>query len=210
MASACLTLYETTFDLRFFREARTLCDDLIRLFGDPDGGGFFQTGVDAEALVVRPKDLYDNAVPSGNSAAAEVLQRMALFTGEATYEQAGTSALRLVRKGMETAPTGFGTALCALDLYVGPSYEVAIAGDPSSSETRALAHEVFRARFLPNIVLAAGMPDERLARVVPLMAGRRQSDGHATAYVCERFACRTPVTMPPDLAAQLTASRNDP
>ena len=120
MASACLTLYETTFELRWFEEAVTLADELLRLFRDDERGGFFQTGSDAEALVLRPKELYDNATPSGNSVAADVLLRLALLTGDAAYEHAGLSALRLIRDAMAGAPTGFGQALCALDLYVGP------------------------------------------------------------------------------------------
>jgi uncharacterized protein YyaL (SSP411 family) len=205
MASACLTLYETTFDLRYFREARTLCDDLIRLFGDPDGGGFFQTGEDAEALVVRPKDLYDNAVPSGNSAAAEVLQRLALLTGEADYERAGVSALRMVRDAVGRAPTGFGQALCGLDLYLSSVREVAIVGELDRQDTQRLVREV-HGRFLPNAVLAASPPgDEAAAREVALLRDRPARDGRATAYVCERFVCQAPVTDPKDLLGQLTA-----
>jgi uncharacterized protein YyaL (SSP411 family) len=204
LANALLTLYETTSDLRWFEAARTLCNSLIELFADDDRGGFFQTGTDAERLVIRPKDLYDNAVPSGNSAAAEALQRMALFTGEAAYEKAGVSALRLVHDAMAQAPTGFGSALCALDLSVGPAHEVAIVGDPEGADTVALRNEVVRVRYLPNVVLAVGPADEEAARVVPLMADRVQVNGEATAYVCERFACMAPVTAPSELAAQLS------
>ncbi len=130
MAAACLTLYETTFELRWFEEAVTLADELLRLFHDDERGGFFQTGSDAEELVLRPKELYDNATPSGNSVAAEMLLRLASFTGDAEYERAGLSALRLIRDAMAGAPTGFGQALCALDRYLGPSNEIAIIGDP--------------------------------------------------------------------------------
>jgi uncharacterized protein YyaL (SSP411 family) len=192
LASACVDLYEATFDERWFEEARRLADDLIRLFRDPDGG-FFQTGVDAERLVLRPKELLDNAVPSGNSVAAEVLQRMALFTGETSYEQAGVSALRAVHDLLPRAPTAFGTALGALDLYLSAAKEVAIAGDPADDRTRALIAEVW-GRYLPNVVLAASADGDRSA--IPLLRGRKPVDGRPAAYVCERFVCRRPATEP--------------
>jgi uncharacterized protein len=207
LAAACLALFETTFELRWFEEARGLADELLERFRDEDRGGFFQTGSDAEPLVIRPKDLYDNAMPSGNSVAADVLQRLALLTGEPAYERAGVSALRLVRTAMAQAPTGFGHALCALDLYLGPSREVAIVGDPRGEETRALAAEVTVRRYLPNVVLAVAPPDDETARTaVPLLRDRAPVDGRATAYVCERFACRLPVTDPDTLAGQLTST----
>jgi uncharacterized protein len=204
LAAALLTLYASTGDLRWFLEARRLVDDLLRLFADRERGGFFQTGADVDALVIRPKDLYDNAVPSGNSAAADVLQRMALLTGDRELEASGVSALRLVRDVLGRAPAGFGHALSALDLYLGPSREVAIVGSMQEPATRALAEEVLAARFLPNTVLAIGEPgDERAARAVALLRDRSQVDGLATAYVCQRFACRLPVTTADELAEQL-------
>jgi uncharacterized protein len=199
MAGACLDLYETTFDVRWFEEARRLADELIRLFHDPEGGGFFQTGADAERLVLRPKELFDNAVPSGNSAAAEVLLRLSLFTGEASYERAAASALRTIRDLLVRAPTAFGTALGALDLYLGPSREIAVIGAAEDARTAALLDEV-RRRYLPNVVLAAG-PGDRSP--IPLLAGRTAVDGKPAAYVCEHFSCRRPVTEPEELAAQL-------
>jgi uncharacterized protein YyaL (SSP411 family) len=203
MAEACLTLYETTFDLRFFKEARAFADDMILLFRDEDAGGFFQTGADAEELVLRPKELFDNAVPSGNAAAANVLQRLALLTGDVEYERAGTSALRLVRELMARSPTGFGHALCALDLYVGASREVAIVGDPEAEDTRRMVAEV-HTKFLPNVMLAVASPDDAVAPdTVDLLKDRPQLDGKPTAYVCERFVCQLPVTDPEALAAQL-------
>jgi uncharacterized protein len=202
LAGALMTLYETTSEIRWFVAARDLCDRLIDLFHDPDGGGFFQTGSDTEGLVVRPKDLYDNAVPSGNSAAAGSLLRMGLFTGDASYERAGASALRLVRDVMTSAPTAAGQALSALDLYLGPSYEVAITGEPGAAETRALIDEVVRTTWRPNVVLAVAAPDDPAsARAVPLLLDRPERDGSPTAYVCQRFVCRLPVTTAPELHA---------
>jgi uncharacterized protein YyaL (SSP411 family) len=136
-----------------------------------------------------------------------VLQRLALLTGEAAWERAGLSAIRLVRDALGRAPTGFGHALCALDRYLGPSREVAIVGAPDDPRTDALVDEVVRARYLPNVVLAVGAPgDAEAAATVPLLRDRPQLDGTPTAYVCERFACRTPVTTPEELAGQLAAA----
>jgi uncharacterized protein YyaL (SSP411 family) len=204
LASACLSLHAATGDLAWFRESVRLADELARLFADEVRGGFFQTGSDDAALVIRPKELYDNAVPSGNSAAADVLQRIALLTGDPERERLGVSAIRLVRDVLGRAPTGFGHALCALDLYLGPSREVAIVGDPGRPETEALVDEVLAARFLPNTVLAIGAPEDRAAAdAVALLRDRSPVDGEPTAFVCQRFACRLPVTRPEDLAAQL-------
>ena len=204
LASAMLTLFSRTGELRWFREARRLVDDLLRLFADQDRGGFFQTGIDVDPLVIRPKELYDNAVPSGNSASAEVFQRMALLTGDPELELIGISAIRVVRDVLGRAPTGFGHALSGLDLYLGPSQEVAIVGSMDEPATRALADEVLAARFLPNTVLAiAGPDDDDAGEAVALLRDRTQVDGLPTAYVCRRFACRLPVTTTEDLADQL-------
>jgi hypothetical protein len=184
-----LSLYETTGDVTWFEEARRTADDLITLFADDDRGGFFQTGSDAEALVIRPKEIQDNSVPSGNSAAAEALQRLAMFTGEARYERAGVSAIRLVRDLMIDVPVMFGAALCALDLCVGPAMEVAIVGDPASRQP--LLDEVFSSRYLPNVVVAAG---DGYPGPVALLRGRSEVDGKAAAYVCRGFVCEEPAT----------------
>jgi uncharacterized protein YyaL (SSP411 family) len=203
LASALLSLFARTGDLRWFLEARRLADDLIRLFADEERGGFFQTGIDVDPLVVRPKELYDNAVPSGNSVAAEVLQRLALLTGDRDLERLGVSAVRLVRDALGRAPTGFGHALQALDLSLGPTQEVAIVGQPEPARA-ALVDEVLAARFLPNVVVAIAAPDDDdAASEVALLRDRPLVDGKPTAYVCHRFACRLPVTSPDDLAGQL-------
>jgi uncharacterized protein YyaL (SSP411 family) len=204
LADALLLLYQRRGELRWFREARRLADELLQRFRDEEHGGFFTQGSDAEPLVVRPKDLYDHAVPSGNSAAAEVLQRLALLTGEAGYERAAASCFGPIGSLIAQAPTGFGQALCALDLSLGPSREVAIVGDPASPDTRAMVDEVTTARYRPNVVLAVAAPgDVDAQREVALLRDRPAVDGRATAYVCERFVCTLPVTEPADLRAVL-------
>ena len=198
-----LALAEATLDPGWITEARSLAEDLLRLFHDDRRVGFFQTGSDAEALVVRPKELFDNAVPSGNSVAADVLQRLGLIYGDQRYERAGVDALRLVRDLLPRSPTGFGHALCALDLYTSNVREVALVGDRESEAVRLLAEEVW-GRFIPTHVMAAGAPGDPASEAIPLLAGRDAVDGRPAAYVCERFVCQRPVTDPAELAAQLT------
>jgi uncharacterized protein len=200
LADGLLSLAEARLDPRWIVEARALADELLGSFEDRDRGGFFQTRSDADELVVRPKDLQDNATPSGNSAAAMVLLKLAHLTGDAEYERAGASALRVVRDAMARWPIGFGHALGALDLYLGPVKEVAIVGDPADPATRALANEVSAERFLPNHVMAGGTDGNG----VELLHDRVPRDGRPTAYVCERFVCKLPVTEPAQLAEQLS------
>ncbi len=202
MAEACLTLYETTFEPRWLREAVALADELLGLFTDPEGG-FYQTGADAERLVVRPRELFDNAVPAGSSVAAEVLLRLGRLLGSERYEQAALGALRVVQGLFARAPTGFGHALGAADFALSKVREVAIVGEPGAPDTGALLAEV-RRRYRPNQVVALAPPaDAEAAKVVPLLADRPAVDGRATAYVCEHFACQQPVTEPEALALQL-------
>jgi uncharacterized protein len=202
VARALLTLAETTLDLRWYEEARVIARDLVARFHDADRGGFFQTGSDAEALVVRPKELTDNAVPSGNSAAADVLLRLALLDGDADLERAGASALRVVRNALPRAPSAFGNALCALDLYLSAPREVAIAGSEDDPATAELAGRVW-SRFRPTMVLLGGDPSAAGWDDAPLLAGKGLVGGRPAAYVCERFACRRPVTSPEELEREL-------
>jgi uncharacterized protein YyaL (SSP411 family) len=202
MAEACLTLYETTFQTRWLHEAAALADGILELFADPKGG-FFQTGTDAERLVVRPKELFDNAVPAGSSVAADVLLRLGRLLAEERYEATALRALRSVRELLARAPTGFGYALGVADFALSRVREVAIVGEPKAPDTAALLAEV-RGRYRPNQVVALAAPGDRDAvAAVPLLADRPTLDGHATAYVCEHFACQQPVTEPAALAAQL-------
>jgi uncharacterized protein YyaL (SSP411 family) len=204
MADACLTLYETTFDLRWLRQARRLAEAMLELFADPDGDGFYQTGRDAERLVVRPRELFDNAIPAGSSVAADVLQRLGRLTATPDWEQAGLTALRPVLGVLARAPTGFGHALGAADFALSRVREVAIVGQPAADDTRALLARVWSS-YQPNRVLAAAAPDDRTAQAeVPLLADRPALEGRATAYVCEHFVCQLPVTDPEALAVQLT------
>jgi uncharacterized protein YyaL (SSP411 family) len=196
LLEALVALYESTFEPRWFGAARELADDIIERFGDPERGGFFQTSSDHERLVARRKEIDDAPIPSGQSSAAFGLLRLAALTGEARYEEAGLGVLRLFADLLQRSPLAFGHLLQALDFHLSPVREVALVG----ADTRALAR-VVRGTYRPDVVLAGGDGEDDGG--VPLLAGRTARDGSATAYVCERFACRAPVTDPAELAALL-------
>jgi uncharacterized protein YyaL (SSP411 family) len=202
LASGLLHLYEATGDATWFTFARQCCDQLLEHFHDHELGGFFQTADDAESLLLRPKDLYDNAVPGGNSAAARALMTMAWYTGERLYEEAANTALALIAGVAARAPSGFGTALCAIDMAVGPSREVAIVGPPDDAVAREMVDAVRRSRYEPNTVVAVG---DAADEAVPLLVGRTFA-GRPTAYVCHRFECLLPVTTAEALEGQLTTT----
>ncbi len=199
LADGLLALYEASFDPRWFAEARALIDQAIALFADEKNGGFFDTGNDHEELVSRPKDIMDNAIPSGNSVAVDVLLRLAAFTGEQAYRQRADDYLRSMSDILIEHPQAFGQAISALDFVLSSSLEIAIIGEPSAADTRALL-EVVNTRYLPESVLACSSPDNTKAtQTIALLADRPLKDGRASAYVCQNFACQAPANTPVEL-----------
>jgi hypothetical protein len=199
LLEALLTLYESTFDPRWYEEAVGLADALIERFEDRQRGGFFTTAEDDHELPVRRKDLDDSPIPSGNSAAAFGLLRLALLSGENRFERHALGVLRLLFPLAVRHPLAFAHLLGAADFYVSPVREVAIVG-PSDEATRLL--RVVRGELRPHVVLAARI-GEQCSDDVPLLEGRSAIDGHAAAYVCEHFVCGAPVRTPEQLAAAL-------
>src|SRR5215213_4986045 len=189
LLEALLTLYETTFDPRWFAAARELADTILARFSDEENGGFFATADDHETLIARRKELEDAPIPAGASAAAFGLLRLGALTGEHRYEEAALGVLRLLHIVAPQHPAAFGHVLQALDFHFAPVKEVAIVGPGAGPLER-----VVRGAFRPHIVLAGGPSDG-----VPLLEGREPVDGRAAAYVCERFACQRPVTEPAEL-----------
>ncbi len=203
LADGLLALYETTFDLRWFEEARALVETMIEQFADEAEGGFFFTSADHEKLIARTKDWYDNATPGGNSVAAQVLLKFALLTGNESYRQKAEQILKMLKPAMMRSPSAFGHLLCALDFHLSSPYEIAIAGSPDSPDTRLLVDSIFK-RYLPNKVVALVDPDDnRAAEAIKLLEGRQQIEGKATAYVCRNFYCETPATGKQQLDEQL-------
>src|SRR5919112_1427045 len=151
LLEALLSLYEATFEARWFGEARALADTIVARFADPEQGGFFSTSDDHEQLVARRKDLEDTPIPAGGSSAAFGLLRLAALTGEASYEQHAVSHLRLLHAIAPEHPTAFGHLLQAMDFHLAPTREVALVGRPEG--VAALA-AVVRDAFRPHLVLA--------------------------------------------------------
>jgi uncharacterized protein len=199
LVEALLTLYEATFEERWFTEARALADATIAHFADDERGGFFSTADDHEQLVTRRKDLEDTPIPSGNSAMALGLLRLARLTGDMAYEERARSSIALLHPIAARHPLAFAHLLQAVDLLLADdAREVAIVGDPAAATPLVRA---VRGAFRPHVVLAGGTGDGDPQ--VPLLAGRRPVDGRPAAYVCERFACQAPVTEPQVLASML-------
>ncbi|CAN5850920.1 thioredoxin domain-containing protein [soil metagenome] len=188
LLDAFTRLSEATGQARWITEARGVADDLLDLFWDTDGAGFFTTGHDGEALVARPKDLLDNATPAANSLAAVGLLRLAALTGEDHYRQRAEAVLAMVGRVAGEHPTAFAHLLAAVDLHATCITEIAVVGDAP-----ALVEAVHQ-RFLPTAVLAWGEPYPS-----PLWEGRL--DGHA--YVCQDYTCQAPVTDDEALIRQL-------
>jgi uncharacterized protein YyaL (SSP411 family) len=186
-----LELYQTDFNNRWYTEASGLAEEMLQKFIDP-GGGFYDTPSDAEIVLTRPKDLNDNATPSGNALAAEALFKLAAFTGNTAWQQQAEKMLGLVADLAPRYPTAFGRWLCAADFNFHQVRQVAVVGDLLDIRTQALLAEILNA-YDPNLVVAASpypAPDGSPA----LMTGRPMLEDKPTVYVCEGFVCRQPVT----------------
>ncbi len=192
LVDAFTRLAEARGEARWIAAARDAADSMLDLFTDPDAGGLFTVGRDAEQLIVRQKDYYDGATPSANSVAAVALLRLGALTGEARYTAAGEAILAWLGESMEHHPQAFTYALAAVDLLAGGIDEIAVVGDRPD-----LVRAVW-GRQRPNAVLAWGERYES-----PLWDSREEG----VAYVCRNFACQAPVTDVESLAAQLEPTK---
>ncbi|HZH29287.1 MAG TPA: thioredoxin domain-containing protein [Pyrinomonadaceae bacterium] len=203
VASGLLSLYEATGTIRWLRECLSLTVQMCEEFWDEAEGGFFYTSTKGEQLIVRNKDFMDNATPSGNSVAAELLLRLALLTENQEYNRKAVTIFRLLRDQTARYPSAFGYLLGALDFYLSTPKEIVVIGEPGADDSLALLREVWK-RYVPNKVVAQSAEnDEEASSAVPLLRERPALGGRATAYVCENYSCLQPVTTPAELAAQL-------
>jgi uncharacterized protein len=197
IANALVSLYEATFDERCIDEAVRLVEIMLKHFVDASGGGFFYTADDHEQLIARHKDIQDSSVPSGNALAATVLVRLGKLTGRTQYLEAAEKTFRMAAGLLERAPTAAGQMLLALDMFLGPTAEIVLLGDPESSDGAAVLSEL-RTRFIPNKVVALRSPcitpsDAHRAALDPLFEGKAPLANEPTLMVCENFACQAPV-----------------
>ena len=205
VADGLLSLYEATFERQWLDAAVQLADEMISSFWDEQATGFYDTGRDHEELVVRPRDVFDNAQPCGGSVASDLLLRLSVITGNEDYATKAAGPLRSLAELMGRAPAGTGRWIAALDFYLSTAKEVVVIGRKDNPATSDLLRTI-NGRYLANRVLVGADSEETAAAAsLPLLEGRGLIDGKPTAYVCENYACQLPVTDAEALAAQLSA-----
>jgi hypothetical protein len=205
LAQALLVLFEAGSDPAWLTWAQALAADAEARFADGNGA-YYTTADDAEGLLTRPRDLWDNATPAGASVMADVHLRLAGLTGESEHFQRAERTLAVFAARAEQSPTGYGELLRSLERLLAGPCEVAIVGPLEDPVTASLV-EAYREQWRPGAVMAAGPPG---VTSVPLLAGRDLVDGRPAAYVCQRFACQLPVTTPEALSALLRQRQDQP
>jgi uncharacterized protein YyaL (SSP411 family) len=200
VALGAVALYQLTFDRVWLERARGLADEIMARFWDEKAQAFFDTPADGEALVTRPRDVTDNAIPSGSSLAAELLLLLGDFYAQGEYTRRASYLLETIAEPMARYPTAFGHALGAADLAARGAVEVAIAGDPADESFGTLS-QVVANRYVPSLVLAGGKG--AAAEGLALLEGRAGKG--AVAYVCRGYACDAPAKDAATLAEQLDA-----
>jgi len=200
VALSFLAVYEITFDEQWVLRARAIADAMIQWFWDDATGAFFDTASDSERLITRPRDVTDNATPSGTSLAVELLLSLAELQQDSEYRRRAVFTLETLAEPMLRFPIAFGHLLGCADMELQGAIEVALVGDRRSSEFTAL-ERVVAAQYVPSLVLAGGAPAKRQA--VKLLDDRTALDDRPTAYVCRGYACDRPVNDPDALTEQL-------
>lgn len=191
-------LYEATFDVRYLRAALDLNKDFLERFWDRNAGGFYFTAEDSEELLLRKKEIYDGATPSGNSVAALNLMRLARITADTDLERNAEQIGRTFSGNIRQFPSAYTQMLLATEFAVGPSREVVIAGKPGARDTEEMLRELGRL-FLPNKVVILRPSDETAAQIEAIAEYTKHQQGidsKATAYVCRNYNCELPTTDP--------------
>jgi uncharacterized protein YyaL (SSP411 family) len=210
LANALVTLYEATGNEQWIDEAAGLMDIVLDKFADRDGGGFFYTAVDHEQLITRSKELTDSSTPSGNALAAMALLRLGRLLGRRDCLDAAEATLAAAIPILQRAPLAAGQMLLALDLYLGPAYELVLVGDLERDDSQAVL-PLLQRRYLPRCVSAHRLsePENTVAHHSTLLdglfAGKESATGEPTLHVCQDFACQSPAVGLTAIEAQLDA-----
>jgi uncharacterized protein YyaL (SSP411 family) len=205
MTTAMIELYEATFEARYLATAIELQHQTDTLFADEDHGGYFFSAADNEKLLVRQKEVYDGAIPSGNSTAAVNLVLLARLTGDSAWEKSADKVISAFAAEVTGQPSAHAQLVSALQLRISPSLEIVIIGDPAGADTRALI-ETARKSYLPGaavLVVPTGKGGDPIRELVPFTSAYETVDGRAAAYVCRNFECKLPTTDPVKLAEML-------
>lgn len=186
-----IELYQTDFQNKWFAVAQELAEEMIESFNDPDSG-FFDTSKDSEELLLRPKDLQDNATPSGNALGCEALLKLAAFTDNGRYRDLAEKSLSLIANHALRYPTSFARWLSAADFALGNTKQVAVMYEASPDDAREMLQTI-QSTYRPNMVVA-GSSYPPLENAPTLVIDRPLREGKPTVYVCEGFVCKMPVT----------------
>ena len=206
VVNGLLSVYEASGAARYYQSARGLADEMLARFWDAEKGAFFDTAIDHEALIGRPREVTDNATPSGMSLAVEALLRLWAFSGDGGYYDIAARVLTTFAPAMLAQPSSFGHLLCGLDDLIGPFDEIAIIGYPHDERTHGLLRAV-HSTFLPRSVLAIGSPEDTdVAAAAPLLSDRQLVGGAPEAYICRHFICQRPITDAETLSRALRGS----
>ena len=178
-----LELYEATFEAKYLKAALDFNEYLLKYFWDEENGGFYFTSSSGEQLLVRQKEIYDGAIPSGNSICLLNLLRLGKITANTKFENYSHKLIKTFSENIKSAPIAYTQFLCGVDFVFGPSYEIVIVGDEKSEDTKNMISSL-RKEFIPNKVLLLNPEGKSFSRI----------DGKATAYVCQNYSCKSPVT----------------
>ena len=203
-----LELYETTFEAGYLKQALALNRQLIEHFRDDQNGGFYFTADDSEEMLVRQKEIYDGAIPSGNSIAMLNLLRLGRITADSSLEEKAAGTGRAFFENIKQSPSAYTQLLVAVDYALGPSYELVVVGDSQANDTREMLQALHR-RFTPNkvvIFIPTETSSAEIRYIAPFTSQQSSLDGKATAYVCVNYNCRLPTTNIDTMISELEGS----
>ncbi len=209
MTWGLIELYETTFEVRYLQAALELNSYTLKEFWDNQEGGFYFTASRQERILVRSKEVYDGAVPSGNAVSMLNLLRLARMTGRSEWEEKASQLSGVFARSIQESPSAYTQWMIGLDFALGPSFEVVISGDPAAEDTQAML-QALRCHFIPNavILLRPTSPEvPEIVRLAEFTKTQTSLNGKATAYVCENFQCQAPTTDIQEMLRSLNALR---